>query len=121
MIRVFLSVAMVVTGLAFFVSAGASQDAKKGDQPPAKAKGYTPAGWKALNLTKEQVLKFGDIHGTYKGKIKTLEDQIADLKVQEKQELVKLLTADQKKQLQTLIIPDEAPAKDAPPKDGSKK
>ncbi len=121
MFRLMLSIGMVVTGLAFLVSTGSSQDAKKGDQPPAKTKGYTPAGWKALNLTKEQVLKFGDIHGTFKGKVKALEDQIADLKVQEKQELVKLLTADQKKQLQSLIIPDETPAKAAPPKDATKK
>ncbi len=120
MLRLVLSVGMVVSGLAFFVGAGASQDAKKAEQP-AKAKSYTPAGWKALNLTKEQTFKFGDIHGTFKSKIKSLEDQIVDLKVQEKQEMAKLLTADQKKQLQTLIVPDEVPTKDAPPKDATKK
>jgi hypothetical protein len=118
MARFLLSLTMVVTGLALMVNTGTSQDAKqdakKGDQP-AKTKGYTPPGWKALNPSKEQVLKFGDVHTTFNGKVKALQDQIADLKTQEKIELVKLLTPEQKKQLQTLIIPDETPKTDPPP------
>ena len=102
---------IAILGMAFLVGTGTSQDAKK----DAKAKtSYVPAGWKVLGLSKDQTAEFAKIHTTYKGKIKDLEDKILETKSQEKQEMVKLLTEDQKDKLRKLVIPEEAPPKDAP-------
>ena len=108
--RVSVFVGMAIVGMAFLVGTGASQDTKKDS---AKTKAYLPPGWKALGLSKDQTSEISKIHGTYKGKIKALEDQIQDMKLQEKQEMVKLLTEDQKDKLRKLVIPEGAP-KDQP-------
>jgi Spy/CpxP family protein refolding chaperone len=115
--RLSVFVGMAILGTAFLVGTGASQDAKK--DPPPKTKAYLPPGWKALGLSKEQTFEISKIHGTYKGKIKMLEDQIQEIKTQEKQDMVKLLTEEQKNKLQKLLIPEAAPKdqKGAPPKD----
>jgi hypothetical protein len=117
MVRTSALVGMAVLGLAILVGTGTSQDAKK---DPVKTKAYLPPGWKALGLTKEQSLEVSKIHGNYKTKIKALEDQIMEAKSQERQEMVKLLTVDQKDKLQKLVIGEDV-AKDAPKKDAEPK
>jgi DnaJ-domain-containing protein 1 len=104
---------MAIMGIAFLVGTGASQDTKT-------TKAYLPPGWKALGLSKEQSLDISKIHSTYKAKIKALEDQIKDEKTKEKQEMVKILTEDQKDKLRKLVIPEEKKS-DTPVKDDSKK
>jgi hypothetical protein len=96
---------------------GLSQE--KGEKP-SKIKGYLPPGWKALNLDADQKAKIGKIHNTYKDKTHDLEEQIKALKVEEKKEMAKVLTDAQRKQLASIIIPDEA-VKETPAKDGVKK
>jgi hypothetical protein len=113
MYRMSVFVGTAMLGMAFLVGTGASQDAKK----DTKAKtSYVPAGWKALGLSKDQTAEFAKIHNNYKSKIKDLEDKILEFKTQEKQEMVKLLTADQKDKLQKLVLGEDA-VKDAPKKD----
>jgi len=113
MVRLSSLVGMAVLGMAFMVGTGASQDAKK---DPAKTKSYLPTGWKELGLTKAQVLDVGKIHENYKSKIKALEDQIKEVKHQERQEMVKLLTDGQKDKLRKLVLGEEAGNKAEPDK-----
>src|SRR5262249_20682039 len=103
MFRTSVFVGMAIIGMAFLVGSGTSQDKKD-----AKAKAsYTPAGWKALNLTKEQTAEFAKIHNNFKSKIQALEAQIQEAKSQEKTEMVKLLTQEQKDKLVKLVIPED--------------
>jgi hypothetical protein len=116
MFRFSAFIGAAILGMAFLVGSGASQDAKK----ETKAKtSYVPAGWKVLGLSKDQTAEFAKIHNSYKGKIKDLEDKILEAKTQEKQEMVKLLTEDQKDKLRKLVIPEDA-TKDAAKKDSAK-
>ncbi len=108
---------MVILGMAVLVGTGSSQDAKKGDAPPAKTKTYLPPGWKDLALTKEQQVKVSEIHGVYKAKVKLLEDQIKETKGQERQEMVKILTAEQKEKATKIFIGEDAKGE---PKDDKK-
>src|SRR5262245_28784967 len=108
MLRLSALVGMAILGTAFLVGTGTSQDAKK----DTKAKtSYVPAGWKSLGLSKEQTAEFAKIHNNYKSKITELQAKIDDFKNQEKQEMVKLLSTEQKDKLRKLVLPDEAPSK----------
>jgi hypothetical protein len=106
MLRLSAFVGMAILGMALLVGNGASQDKKD-----TKTKSYTPPGWSALGLSKEQKADIAKIHGQYKTKIKALEDQIIEVKAQERQEQVKVLTDDQKDKLRKLIIPEDNPKK----------
>lgn len=106
-----------ILGVALLVSTGTSGDKKD----PAKIKGQIPAGWKNLSLSKEQTTKIQGIDAKFKAKIRDLEDQIKDLKVQERSEMVKLLTVDQKDLLRKLAVGEDEPKekKDKASKDKS--
>jgi hypothetical protein len=110
MFRVSAVLGAAILGMACLVGTSVSQDAKK---DPPKTKGYLPPGWKALGLSKDQSSEISKIHGTYKSKIAALQEQIDGLKIQERQEMVKLLTDEQKDKLRKLILPDEAKDKKA--------
>ena len=110
MFRFTAFVGLAILGTAFLVGTSTSQDAKKDTKVKTS---YMPAGWKTLGLTKEQTGEFAKIHNNYKSKITELQAKIEEFKVQERQEMVKLLTLDQKEKLKKLVIPEEAPPKDA--------
>lgn len=74
-----------------FTASGTSQE--------KKAKGQLPAGWKNLGLSAEQKEKVYKIQGEYKPKITALEKQLLELREQEKAELLKVLTPEQKAKL----------------------
>lgn len=95
-----------ILGVALLVSTGTSGDKKE----PTKIKGQIPAGWKNLQLSKDQVTKIQGVDVKFKAKIRELEDQIKDLRVQERSEMVKLLTAEQKDMLRKLVVGDDEPA-----------
>lgn len=82
-----------------------------GAQEKTKIRGQLPSGWKALMLDKSQVLKIYTIQTDFRKKYQDLEKQMEDLKAQEKQELVKVLTEDQKKLLIKLVVGEETKAK----------
>ncbi len=107
MFRASAVVGIAVLGLAFVVGTGNSQDK---DKTSAKVKTSLPTGWKDLGLSKEQVFEISKIRANYKTKIKQLEDQIKDAKTHEKQEMVKLLTAEQKDKLRKSVIGEETTA-----------
>ncbi len=108
MLRAGLAFVTVVLGVALVVGTGISGDSKK-------PKGQLPSGWKKLDLSKEQVLKIYAVQGTYKNKIKKLEEE-----TQERKEMLKVLTEDQKEKLRQFLL-GETPTKEKkvppPPKD----
>ena len=107
MFRAHALVGIAVLGMAFVVGTGNSQDK---DKASTKVKTSLPTGWKDLGLSKEQVFEISKIRANYKTKIKQLEDQIKDAKTHEKQEMVKLLTAEQKDKLRKSVIGEDTTA-----------
>ncbi len=104
--RMTVIVGMAILAVACAVGVGTSQDAKK---DPAKPKAtQLPPGWKDLGLTAEQKAEVKKIQQSYKSKIKGLEDQIKEAKAHERQEMVKVLTDDQKDKLRKLAIGEES-------------
>jgi Spy/CpxP family protein refolding chaperone len=104
MFRLSAVLGMAILGTALLVGTGASQDTGK---TPSKTKSYLPTGWKDLGLSKEQGFEISKIHAKYKDKVKVLEEEIKAAKVLEKQEMVKLLTADQKDKLRKLAVGED--------------
>jgi hypothetical protein len=96
-----------ILGTALLVGSGVSQDAKS-TKPKSS---YVPAGWKGLGLTKEQTAEFAKIYNSYSSKIKDLQDKIQEIRTQERQDMVKLLTSDQKEKLRKLVLPEDNAAK----------
>jgi hypothetical protein len=88
----------IALALAMMFMASTSAQEKK-----PKIRGQLPAGWKKLDLSKDQVLKIYTIQTDYGTKIMALEAQIVSLKGQEKAEMVKVLTSEQRKALTRLL------------------
>src|SRR5262249_39445991 len=94
-----------------------------GQQDPAKTtkgKGSLPTYWKSIGLSDEQKTKIFSIRGEYRTKIDALRQQIVQLEKQERGELEKVLTDDQKKQLKK-IIESKVPGAEGGSKDDTKK
>jgi Spy/CpxP family protein refolding chaperone len=91
MLRLSSLVGVVLLGCAFLVNTGVSQEKKD----PAK-KTQLPQGFSKLNLSKDQKAKMYEAQTKYRVKIKALEEQITELRSQERMELVNLLTPDQR-------------------------
>jgi hypothetical protein len=81
---------------------------EKKDVP--KLKVTLPQGWAKLGLSAEQKDKVYKTRAEYKAKIDALRKQIDQLAEEEKVELSKILTDEQRAQLRKLVAPD-------PPKD----
>ncbi len=79
------------------------EDAKK-DDPPAKAKGMLPPNWKKIGLSEDQVQNIYKIQGKYNDEIDKLEAKIKDLKATKDKELKAVLSADQKKKLEEILV-----------------
>ena len=84
-----------------------------------KAKGSLPTYWSRLSLTEEQKTRTLTIRAEYRTKIDALKQQIAQLEKQERGELEKVLTSDQKEALRKLIA-SKVPGGDAPTKEKDK-
>jgi Spy/CpxP family protein refolding chaperone len=85
--------------------------AAKKDDPPTKLKGTLPANWKKLGLTDSQVQEVYRIQGKYNEEIDKLEAKIKDLKATRDKELKGVLTADQKKRLEEILVGKDRDAK----------
>jgi Spy/CpxP family protein refolding chaperone len=97
MMRSHVLVGIALLAVALLVSSGPTQE-KKG------AKGQLPPGWGKLDLKAEQKAKIYDIQNNYKDKIGALKKQIQELETQQRAEMVKVLTPEQKDLLQKLTI-----------------
>jgi Spy/CpxP family protein refolding chaperone len=79
---------------------GASgQDAK---EPAAKERGQLPQGWKKIGLSDKQVEKIYSIQGEYRSKIYKLAVEIKKLRAEQRREMFRVLTEDQKAKLRKL-------------------
>lgn len=112
MMRLCAWVAVGLLGIAFVGGTGFGQDGKK-DAKEGKTKGILPAGFKDLNLAKEQVSKIYGIQSDFKAKKKELEDEIVKLKAKERTEIMKVLSDEQKALFLKLSIGEESPKKGA--------
>jgi len=75
-----------------------------------KIKGVLPAHWSKLGLTDQQKQDVYKARAKFQDQIKKLQDQLDALKSEERKELEKILTAEQKKRLVELLV-GETPAK----------
>jgi hypothetical protein len=91
--RLSVMIGVAVLGMALLVGSGAGQ------APDKKAKGFLPAGWKDLDLTAAQKEQAYKVLGEFKTKMNELKDQEKKLRDEERRELGKILTEEQKKKL----------------------
>jgi hypothetical protein len=99
--------------LALALVAGVSTSQEKKD----KVKGQLPPGWKKLDLSKDQVSKIYEVQTKYRGKIKGLQEQIAELQTEERAAMVSVLTEPQKELLRKLATGEVKKDKDKKPSD----
>src|SRR5437763_289131 len=97
---------LCILGVAFLVGTSDGGGEKKD-----KLKGFLPQGWKDLNLTAAQKEKAYELMGTYKKKLEALKDQEKTLKQEEKADLAKILTDEQKEQLKKAVVGETTPKK----------
>lgn len=76
---------------------------KKAD-PPVKLKGFLPMNWGKLGLTDEQKQSVYRIQARYAAEIEKLEAQIRELKAARDKELKGVLTPEQKKRLEDILL-----------------
>jgi Spy/CpxP family protein refolding chaperone len=89
-------------------SKNAAADSATADD--AKVKGRLPSNWGKLGLTAAQKDKVYTIENNYAAKIEELRKMIADLESKRDSEMHNVLTADQQKQLDT-VLADSTKAK----------
>ncbi len=77
-------------------------------------KGRIPPGWSKLDLTADQKASIHKVSVKYKEDIDKLKAKIKELETEERQEMVKLLTADQKKKLQEITTGEKPEPKKEP-------
>lgn len=103
-------VCVLLAGL-FALSGGlAGQNPKKDDpkakkdDPPVKLKGFLPANFGKLGLSEDQKQQVYKIHNKYDTEIDKLEAKIVELKAEKAKEAKAVLTADQKKRLEDILL-----------------
>ncbi len=100
-------------GIAFMVGSsegGGGGDPKKDKE--GKLKGFLPQGWKDLSLTATQKEKVYETQAKYKAKLEALKEQEKTLKQEEKADLAKILTEDQRDLLRKLVLGEGTKKKD---------
>ena len=102
MLRLSSLVGVVLLGCALLVDTGSSQEKKD-----PKIKSQLPQGFGKLNLSKDQKGKMHEAQVKYRMKIKALEEQIADLRAQERMELVGMLTPDQREMYRKIQLGED--------------
>lgn len=88
----------------FVLSGGLVGQEPKKDDPPVKAKGVLPPNWKKIGLSDDQVQTIYKIQGKYNEEIDKLEAKIKELKGTKDKEMKAVLSADQKKKLEELLV-----------------
>jgi Spy/CpxP family protein refolding chaperone len=80
------------------------KDEPKKDEPAAKLKGKLPSHWGKIGLTDSQKQTIYQIQGKYDPEIEKLDAKLAEMKATRDKEMKAVLTADQKKALETAIL-----------------
>jgi Spy/CpxP family protein refolding chaperone len=105
MSRMLLLVAF--TAILVLCGGSAAQDAKKEakkDEPVPKAKGFLPPNWGKLGLTDSQKQDVYTIQGKYNTEIDKLDAKIKELKAARDKEVKAVLTPEQKKRLEEILL-----------------
>lgn len=92
-----------ILGLACLVGSTEGGGAKDG-----KAKGYLPTGWKGLGLTAAQKESVYQTQAKYRAKYDELKEMEKKLKQEERTELVKILTDDQRELLKKIALGEDS-------------
>src|SRR5580692_2832642 len=101
---------LLFSGMILLTSNGLYSQDKK-DDPAPKVKVALPSGWGKLDLTADQKASIHKVQIKYKEEIDKLKDKIKEMQTEEKQEMVKLLTPEQKKKLTELATGDKGDSK----------
>jgi Spy/CpxP family protein refolding chaperone len=80
-----------------------------GDDKAPPKRGILPAGWRKLGLSDEQKQKVFAVQERYRGQIRELESKIKELRARRQDEMMSVLTPDQRQQLRKLAL-EKAPA-----------
>jgi Spy/CpxP family protein refolding chaperone len=80
-----------------------SSDPKK-DEPAGKVKGQLPPNWKKIGLTDTQVQDIYKVQAKYRDEIAKLRAKIAELEATRDKEEKAILTPDQKKRLEEILL-----------------
>ncbi|MBA4187487.1 MAG: hypothetical protein C0467_05655 [Planctomycetaceae bacterium] len=98
-----VAVSLLLASL-FVLSGGLTGQEPKKDDPPGKVKGVLPMNWKKIGLSEDQVQTIYKIQGKHNDEIDKLEAKIKELKATRDKEMKAVLTADQKKKLEEILI-----------------
>lgn len=103
----------------------AAAQAQKSDSKPEAKKGRLPANYGKLGLTDSQKTKIYEVQGQYEGQLAALEKQLEMVKSKRDAEVAAVLSADQRKILENLVVAArdaKAKAKQeaTPPTEGAK-
>jgi Spy/CpxP family protein refolding chaperone len=98
-----LAVAVGALGLAVVLLAGTGASGQDKETTPGRVKGQLPAGWKKIGLTDEQVQRIYTIQGQYRAQIDKLRAELRKVEREERREMFKVLTEDQKAALKRVL------------------
>jgi hypothetical protein len=108
LLTLFAAVALLLGGL--LIAQGKPQiPADKPGDPPPRLKGQLPPNFRKLGLSEEQVQRIYRIQADYDAKYEALEAQIKKLKIQERQDIEKVLTDAQRARLKEILKERDGP------------
>jgi TolA-binding protein len=81
-----------------------SKEKDSKEKEAVKFKGSLPSRWGQIGLSEDQKQHVYKIQGQYRDEIDKLQAKIDDLKAQQKKEMEKVLTEEQKKRLRELLL-----------------
>ena len=109
----------LLAGIVLITGNGLFSQEKK--DTPGKVKGQLPANWGKLDLTPDQKQSIYKVQAKYKEDIAKMKEKIKEIESEERAEMSKLLTPEQKKKLQELATGEKSdPKKETPKKDAPK-
>jgi hypothetical protein len=100
-LRFFGVFAVAGLGLALFLTGPGVSGQDK--EPAGKVRGQLPPLFKKLGLAQDQIQRIYQIQGEYRTKIQKLEAEIKKLREEQRREMTKVLTDDQRAKLRKLI------------------
>jgi hypothetical protein len=101
---------LVLSGGTFGQDAKSKEESKKDvkntkkDDTPTRVKGVLPRNWSKLGLTDTQVQSIYRVQNKYNDEIDKLEAKIKELKAARDKETKDVLTTDQKKRLEEILL-----------------
>ncbi len=99
-----LLTAMLVLSVGGFAQDPKAKDDPKKPDPVGKMKGRLPAHWSKLGLSEKQVQDVYKVQTKYGDEIDKLEAKIKELKAAKDKEEKAILTPDQKKRLEDILL-----------------